>query len=250
MLFGDELHRYSIADGNVFGFDPYKVLTYRNADLRKAIALNRAKAATVEEVLADLAKRSMYLRFSDKSLVPMAGYRDERGSWVKGIEEYVPNSQYNCDEHRREVIRDIFEQWVTLSLAGKFHAILATSSIPEAIAYYHPIKEQGSTFKVTALFDPSDTNKESDFLKEEGLAEIVEDYNALYGTEYALGSYEFFKKDVAQRLAHKAPYQGVGRTPEKQLDLLIVVNQMLTGFDSKWVNTLYLDKVLRYEGLI
>lgn len=58
------------------------------------------------------------------------------------------------------------------------------------------------------------------------------------------------KKDIAARLAHKLPYQRIERTPEKQLDLLIVVDQMLTGFDSKWINTLYLDKVLQYENLI
>lgn len=45
------------------------------------------------------------------------------------------------------------------------------------------------------------------------------------------------KKDIAARLAHKSPYQRIERTPEKQLDLLIVVDQMLTGFDSKWINT-------------
>lgn len=58
------------------------------------------------------------------------------------------------------------------------------------------------------------------------------------------------EKDIAARLAHKSPYQRVERAPEKQIDLLIVVDQMLTGFDSKWINTLYLDKMLQYEGLI
>ena len=53
---------------------------------------------------------------------------------------------------------------------------------------------------------------------------------------------------MAARLAHKKPYERV--KPEQQLDLLIVVNQMLTGFDSKWINTLYLDKILVYQNLI
>ena len=59
-----------------------------------------------------------------------------------------------------------------------------------------------------------------------------------------------FKKDIAARLAHKKPYERIANEPEKQLDLLIVVDQMLTGYDSKWVNTLYLDKVLKYENII
>ena len=49
-------------------------------------------------------------------------------------------------------------------------------------------------------------------------------------------------------MAHKKPYQRIGR--DQQLDIMIVVDQMLTGFDSKWVNTIYMDKLLRYEGLI
>ena len=61
---------------------------------------------------------------------------------------------------------------------------------------------------------------------------------------------EMSRGDVAARLAHKRPHTGIERHPEEQLDLLIVVDQMLTGFDSKWVNTLYLDKVLEYEHLI
>ena len=60
MVFGDCLHRYSIADGirdgNVLGFDPYMVLTYRDKDVRQAVALQKAKAATVEEAQADPAK--------------------------------------------------------------------------------------------------------------------------------------------------------------------------------------------------
>ncbi|MDS1005405.1 hypothetical protein P9J83_18315, partial [Clostridium sporogenes] len=56
------------------------------------------------------------------------------------------------------------------------------------------------------------------------------------------------RKDVSLRLAHKKPYDRI--TKDEQFDILIVVNQMLTGFDSKWVNTLYLDTVIEYENLI
>lgn len=56
--------------------------------------------------------------------------------------------------------------------------------------------------------------------------------------------------DVRYRLAHKEQYKGVEHTSNQQIDLLIVVDQMLTGFDFKWINTLYLDKILVYEKLI
>ena len=58
------------------------------------------------------------------------------------------------------------------------------------------------------------------------------------------------KKDIAARLAHKKPYERIANEFEKQINLLIVVDQMLTGFDSKWINTLYMDKVLVYENII
>ena len=80
--------------------------------------------------------------------------------------------------------------------------------------------------------------------------EIIQDYNRRYGQDFTIPTFARMKKDIAARLAHKKPYERIVREPEKQLDLLIVVDQMLTGFDSKWVNTLYLDKVLLYENII
>ena len=65
-----------------------------------------------------------------------------------------------------------------------------------------------------------------------------------------MSTHAAFKQDVALRLAHKKPYNGKDFTKDKQIDLLIVVNQMLTGFDSKWINTLYVDKVMEYENII
>lgn len=80
--------------------------------------------------------------------------------------------------------------------------------------------------------------------------EIIADYNARYGQDFTIPTFYKMKKDIASRLAHKKPYERIALEPEMQLDLLIVVDQMLTGFDSKWINTLYLDKVLKYENII
>ncbi|GAA5166264.1 type I restriction endonuclease subunit R [Viridibacterium curvum] len=254
-VFGDELHRYSIADGirdkNVLGFDPYQVMTYRDKDLRQAVALEKAKAATPAEAFADPRKKKVFNRYMNE--VPMAGDRDSAGVYQKGIEDYVPNAQYDCDEHRSAVVQDIADNWVTLSQGNKFHAILATSSIPEAISYYRLMKTQCPQLKITALFDPNINDDDGGcdpVVKTEGLVEIIGDYNAAYGQTFDLGTHANFKKDLAARLAHKKPYLRIEVEPEKRLDLLIVVNQMLTGFDSKWVNTLYLDKLLEYENII
>ena len=259
MVFGDELHRYSIADGirdkNVLGFDPYKVTTFKDADLRREVGLLKAKAKTESEALNDPKKSAVYFKYIND--VPMAGYTDDAGKYVKGIEDDVPPSQYGA-AHQQQVVADVLDKWATLSRNNKFHSILATHSIADAIKYYRLFKEasskSGMTLKVTALFDPTIAEGEdyqtSGALKQAGLVEIIDDYNNRYGHDFNLANHGKFKKDVAARLAHKKPYLRIDQTPEQQIDLLIVVDQMLTGFDSKWLNTLYMDKVLTYETII
>ena len=253
-VFGDELHRYSIADGirdkNVLGFDPYKVLTFKDRDLRKCVALDKARAKTEKEAVSDPRKSKVYYKYMDSSKVGMVGSYNKSGKYIKGIEDYIPNSQYTTEEHIKIVVKDIEENWLTLSRNSKFHAIFATNSISEAIVYYRLFKEMMPSLKVTALFDPNiDNNGESQF-KEDGLEEIINDYNLRYGQIFTIPTFYKMKKEIAARLAHKVPFKGIENEPDKQIDLLIVVDQMLTGFDSKWVNTLYMDKTLRYENII
>lgn len=263
-VFGNELHRYSIADGirdkNVLGFDPYKVLTFRDKDLRQVVALENAKAETVEEANADFKKSEVFYKYMDATQVKMAGYEGDDGKWVNGIEDYIPKVQYISDEHRNKVIEDIRSNWTVLSHSNKFHAIFATSSIPEAIEYYRLLKVAMPELKTTCLFDPNISNEDGDYkeykgksialFKEDGLVEILTDYNNRYGQDFTIPTHARFKKDLSLRLAHKEQYKRIEREPEKQLDMLIVVDQMLTGFDSKWVNTLYMDKIMEYENII
>ena len=253
-VFGNELHRYSIADGirdkNVLGFDPYKVLTFKDKDVRKVVALEKAKAQTEEEAISDPVKSKIFYKYMDTNQVGMVGHFDAKGDYIKGIEDYIPNVQYTTTEHTTTVVKDILENWVTLSHNSKFHAIFATSSIPEAINYYRLFKKLNPQLKVTALFDPSIDNNGGVQFKEDGLVEIISDYNEKYGQDFAIPTFAKMKKDIAARLAHKRPYERVATEPAKQIDLLIVVDQMLTGFDSKWINTLYMDKVLQYENII
>ncbi|MEO9273629.1 HsdR family type I site-specific deoxyribonuclease [Marinomonas sp. 5E14-1] len=255
-VFGDELHRYSIADGirdkNVLGFDPYKVSTFKDKEIRQAVALEQAKAQTVTEAMAEPAKKKKFNQFMND--VPMVGYKDEAKKYHKGIEDYVPKEQYLTDEHQKKVVEDILAEWDVLSQGSKFHAIFATHSIPEAIDYYRRLKAAKPELKVSALFDPNidnnDGGERDSTFKADGLEEIMADYNARYGQDFDFAKHAQFKKDLAARLAHKKPYARIHTEPEKQLDLLIVVDQMLTGFDSKWLNTLYLDKVIKYQNII
>ena len=267
-VFGNELHRYSIADGirdeNVLGFHPFHIRTFKDSDLRRTIALQEAKAADESEVFADDQKKKIYNQFMND--VPMAGEYTSDGKYQKGIEDYVPNVQYQTPEHVNAVIDDMLENWRRLSQGKKYHAIFATSSIPEAFNYYRLIKakiaekiriaeEVGNSEeakkslpKLTALFDPNILNDGQGNDKEIWIAEILKDYNAQFHTNFGYATYSRFKTDLSDRLSHINAYKRI--KPDEQLDLLIVVDQMLTGFDSKWLNTLYLDKILDYANLI
>ena len=173
-------------------FDPYKVMTFRDRDLREAVALQKAKASSVQEALSDQQKTQIFHKYMND--VPMAGYRDSSSAYVTGIEDHVPNSQYEGDEHRKAVIQDIADNWVTLSQNSKFHAILATSSIEEAIEYYRLVKSECSDLKATALFDPNIDygSGKSTTVKTNGLVELLEDYNDRYELKFDLGNHAKF----------------------------------------------------------
>lgn len=249
-VFGNELHRYSIADGirdeNVLGFHPFHIRTFKDSELRGKVALREAKAENESEVFADDQKKKIYNQFMND--VPMAGEYTSDGKYQKGIEDYIPNVQYQTPEHVNAVIDDMLENWQRLSQGKKYHAIFATSSIPEAVNYYRLIKAKNSGLKLTALFDPNILNNGQGNDKEEWIAEILEGYNAQFHTNFGYATYSRFKTDLSDRLSHINAYKRI--KPDEQLDLLIVVDQMLTGFDSKWLNTLYLDKILDYANLI
>lgn len=268
-LFGDMLHKYTIAngipDGNVLGFDPYMVNTYDENELRELVAFHHIdlkmrdrnpdeepKKRTTEEYLKlieedeDLEK--IYNRFISELQMPDT--YTENGKQIHGIEHYLPKNIYQTDKHHLAVAQDIIKGWDRLSKNGKFHAMLATKNIPEAIAYYNLFKEHYPSMNVVAIFDNNIDNSDEGIAREDALVEMLTDYNAKYGMTFQLSNYAKYKKDVAKRLAHKKPYIGIENDHSKRIDLLIVVTQMLTGYDSKWVNTLYVDKVMKYVDII
>lgn len=261
-LFGNELHRYSIADGirdgNILGFDPRKIMTFEDNDLRSAVGLQEAKATSISEAMNNPKKKAIYYHFMND--VKMVGYKTPNGKYIKGIEDYIPSAQYERDEtrpieeqHQYQVVKRILKEWDNTSVGRKFHAIFATNSIKEACEYYCLFKQMMGKdglpkIKVACLFDPSFDNDGGAMNKENSMVEQLTDYNSMFSQTYNIAHYQAYKKDVSWRLAHKEKYRGI--KAEDQIDLLIVVDQMLTGFDSKWINTLYLDKVLKFENIV
>lgn len=252
-LFGDMLHKYTIAngipDGNVLGFDLYQVKTYDDDDLRERVAFHELGVSSIEDIDGDEEAMKTYNKFMTELKMP-SEYNDSEGKVCRGIEAYLPRNIYQQDIHHQAVAEDIVRERPQLSKNGKFHAMLATKNIPEAIEYYKLFKEQYPSLNVVAVFDNNIDNSDGGIIREDALLEMLDDYNRKYGTTFQLSNYAKYKKDVAKRLAHKKPYLGIENDHTQQIDILIVVTQMLTGYDSKWVNTLYVDKVMKYVDII
>ncbi len=126
-IFGNELHRYSIADGirdkNVLGFDPSMVMVYKDKEIRNEVALYKAKAESIEDALGDPEKSKVYYHYMSDQEVSMADTYLEDGTIVKGIESYIPNKQYETNDYQYAVIDDITNNWLVMSRNNKFHGI-------------------------------------------------------------------------------------------------------------------------------
>ena len=241
-LFGECLHKYTITEGirdkNVLGFKPSKVVTFDEEDFRSKVALSKLGKERVEDLTDE----------------EFAKYHTLVSREMIDVEADVGNSLYSDGEtgiaHRENVVKDILNKWERISFRGRFHYILATSSIREAIEYYRLLKDNNRGLFVTAVFDPHTDNDNDDIFKDKGVEEILIDYNKHFNFKFTVGAYRRFKDDVCSRLAHRELYKDLDARREEAINIVIVVNQLLTGFDSKWINTLYLDKVIEYEQFI
>ena len=241
-LFGVCLHKYTISEGirdkNVLGFKPSKVITFDEEDFREKVALMKLGKESLSDLTDEEFKKFHALASRD----------------MDKVEADVGNSLYadgdTGKDHRKNVVQDILNKWDRISFRGKFHYILATFSIREAIEYYRLLKDNDKDLFVTAVFDPHTDNTNDDIFKDKSVEEILIDYNNHFNFKFTVGAYRRFKDDVCSRLAHKEPYKDIDTRREEAVNIVIVVNQLLTGFDSKWINTLYLDKVIDYEQYI
>ena len=269
-IFGDTIHIYTLAeairDKNVLGFQIDRVSTFQEQELRQQVAMRAADAKDEKDLIEDKKKKDV---FDEVMALPMGESVNGEGKIIKGIESFIPDAQYKQEKHRNIVVKNILDDFPKLThpfgTEKQFHAIFATSSIEDAIAYWDLFQKeidkrrQGNpnyeALKITALFDPSIDNSDGDqdinhskLDKTQWVDKIHAKYNEDFGLSLQRDS--DFKRDIAERLSHKENYRGIDKDRSKQLDILIVVDQMLTGFDSQWVNALFLDKMLQYEGLI
>ena len=268
-VFGPCLAIYSLATGirdkNVLGFWPEAVKTFSDDELKEKVALSECHANNKNEIVVGSEAWRLYRKLTKNT--PMATEYDEKGNpkkdkngkIIKGIEDYIPSNTYNDPEHRHHnaVVKYIVNNFVTIAYGEYgtlFHGILATEGIDEAIYYWERFRKTAPTLNVTALFNPNvNTNKERTLEHEKALIKIVDAYNEQYGTSYNRKTdpdHSGFKEDLTSRLAHKKPYEHIGNDHSKCIDIVIVVKQLLTGFDSQYVNILYLDRELKDDALI
>lgn len=178
---------------------------------------------------------------------------------------------------KRKVVEAILDKHDKATAHRKFNALLATASINDAIDYYDrfaQIQAARSTtdptyqpLQIACVFSPpAQGNRDVQQLQEDlpqekadnaidpdhkkdALTRIVGDYNARYGTNYTLSTFDGYYQDVQKRIKDQQyPTRDVPRTAK--VDIVIVVDMLLTGFDSKYLNTLYVDKPLKHHGLI
>ena len=160
---------------------------------------------------------------------------------------------YHDDERVRKVAEHIFEhheQHVHPQGKDIYTALFAVDSIKSLGQYYDVFKELNDAreddkkYKVAAIFSYG-ANEDLDGVGDEHSAELLsrcmEDYNAMYGTAFSIETFDGYRKDITKRMKQK---------DLPQVDILLVVNMMLTGFDAKPLNTLYLDKNLVWHSLV
>jgi type I restriction enzyme R subunit len=188
---------------------------------------------------------------------------------------------------QQAVVEAILQKHDAATNNRRFNAVLATASINEAIAFYHLFKDVQAKKKaadenylplnIACVFSPpvqaskeeQQNNKNSEDIKQLqedlpqeaadnkvnpdekklALTAIIKDYNEQFGTNHKLAEFDLFYQDVQQRIKdHK--YSNADYPAKNKIDIIIVVDMLLTGFDSKYLNTLYVDKNLKYHGLI
>lgn len=190
---------------------------------------------------------------------------------------------------QQAVVEAILDKHNAATNSRRFNAVLATASINNAIEYYQLFKETQKKkqaenpdyvpLNIACVFSPPaqliakqgdqqsqknaadiqqmqedliqerEDNKQNPEEKKKALMEIIADFNLQYGTNHSINEFDLYYQDVQRRIKDQQ-YSNKDYPHKNKIDITIVVDMLLTGFDSKYLNTLYVDKNLKYHGLI
>lgn len=138
------------------------------------------------------------------------------------------------------IAQNIIDRHKVKTVNQLYNAIFATASIPMLIKYYDAFKAINHDYKIAAIFTygVNEDSEGKEELSRDALDRMILDYNELFKTNFSTNTYDAYFRDVSKRVK------------DNDIDILLVVNMFLTGFDAKTLNTLYLDKRLEYHNLI
>ncbi len=242
-IFGPLLHAYTIreaiADKNVLGF---------KVDFETTIDEEEMK----EKYLPEFYK-TQYPNWSDEKI------REKIDNLTQeDMDDAIEPSFYDENmDHIKLVVKDIFTNWRNRSNGGKYNALFTThvgggkASTPMAMMYFNEFlrvnKENelngGQTLKVGITFSLNTSNNDTMLETNQNLHYAIDIYNEQFGTAFGLDDVLGYTQDLTTRLNRTA-------SDGKFLDIVIVVDQLLTGFDAPELNTLYVDRTLKGASLI
>ena len=242
-VFGKLLHAYTIreaiADKNVLGF---------KVDFETTIAEDKMKLEYLPKFYKEKYPNWNELDIERK----IANLTDN------DMDDMIEPSFYDNNlDHVKLVVEDIFKNWRNRSNDGAYNAMLTThvgghrASTPMALMYFDEFErvnqerlEQGlPTLKVGITFSMSTNNSDNQLTTNDGLLRAMKHYNKMFGTSFGLDDVSGYTQDLTTRLNRTAQ-------DGQYLDIVIVVDQLLTGFDAPQLNTLYVDRTLKDAMLI
>jgi type I restriction enzyme R subunit len=144
------------------------------------------------------------------------------------------------DQRVESIVNKIIQIHPIKTHNKEYNAIFATSGIQMAMKYYNRFKAMSPNLVITTIFTytPNEDSEENDELSRDLLESAIKDYNQTFKTNYSTDTYASYFTDMSKRFKNK------------EIDIMIVVDMFLTGFDSKLLNTLYVDKKLKMHNLI
>ena len=175
------------------------------------------------------------------------------------VEYYHGNTDVDNSSQNRmtEIAKFILNNFNKSTFDGEFDALFAVQSVPTLIRYYKIFKSLNPKIRIGAVFTYASNSSQDDALtgmntgsyvsestgEADELQAIMDDYNDMFGTSFTTENFRAYYDDINLRMKKK-------KTDMKPLDLCLVVGMFLTGFDSKKLNTLYVDKNMDYHGLL
>ncbi len=193
------------------------------------------------------------------------------------IQYLEPNNAGLADDylHKTAIVKKILKSHNKVTVNRKYNALFAAASINDAVEYYKIFKQKQSEeededfepLNISCVFSPpaegnrdvqqlqedlineKEDNKIEPEKKKEALKNIIKDYNKQYNTNHDISNFDLYYRDMQERIKNQR-YSNKDFPHKNKIDITIVVDMLLTGFDSKYLNTIYVDKNLKYHGLI